>query len=127
MKYLVLHCSDTPNNSDITSVDIHQWHLERGWDGIGYHKVIKRNGEWQDGRPDYWVGSHVKGNNTGSIGICLIGRDEFTDMQFQTLESLVRLYKSKYPDIKVVGHRDLDSEKTCPNFDVKKWHDSVNW
>ena len=127
MKYLVIHCSDTPNHWETTAEEIHQWHLERGWDGIGYHKVIKRNGDWQDGRPDYWVGSHVKGYNTGSIGICLIGRDEFTDIQFQTLESMVRLYKSKYPDIKVVGHRDLDSKKTCPNFDVKEWHGSVNW
>lgn len=127
MKYLVIHCSDTPNEREHTAEDIHRWHREKSWDGIGYHKVISRSGQWQEGRPDYWSGAHVKGHNHESIGICLIGRDEFTDMQFQTLQALVRMYKARYPGIQVVGHCDLDDKKTCPNFDVKAWHDSVDW
>ena len=59
-------------------------HLNFGWNGIGYHKVILRNGEIQDGRPEYWIGAHVKGKNTVSLGVCLIGRDEFTKNQFDS-------------------------------------------
>ena len=44
--------------------DIHNLHLSFGWDGIGYHKIILRNGIIQNGRPEYWVGAHVYGKNT---------------------------------------------------------------
>lgn len=121
MKYLVIHCSDTPNDRDVKAAEIHEWHRERGWAGIGYNLVIERNGQWEPGRPDYWVGAHVSGHNDESIGICLIGRDEFTDMQLQTLRSYVSYYQAKYPGIQVCGHCDLDNKKPCPNFDVKHW------
>ena len=32
-------------------------HLQFGWDGIGYHKIILRNGKLISGRPEYWVGA----------------------------------------------------------------------
>ena len=41
-------------------------HLNFGWDGIGYHKVIDQ-GYVFDGRPEYWVGAHVKGFNEISL------------------------------------------------------------
>ena len=36
-------------------------HLGFGWDGIGYHKVILRSGKVENGRPEFWIGAHVKG------------------------------------------------------------------
>ena len=48
-------------------------HLKFGWDGIGYHKVIKRSGKVENGHPEYWIGAHVKGKNSISLGVCLIG------------------------------------------------------
>ena len=45
INYLIVHCSDTPNSQKLTAIDIHQMHLDFGWNGIGYHKVILRNGE----------------------------------------------------------------------------------
>ena len=27
----------------------------------------------------------------------------------------------KYPDARIVGHRDLDDKKFCPSFDVRKY------
>ena len=39
-KYLVVHCSDTSDNED--KKEIHQLHISFGWDGIGYHKVIRK-------------------------------------------------------------------------------------
>ena len=58
IKYLVVHCSDTENET--TSIDIHKLHLEFGWDGIGYHKIIERNGDIMNGRPSYWIGVHKR-------------------------------------------------------------------
>ena len=80
---IVVHCSDTANNINLSAVDIHKMHLGFGWDGIGYHKIIKRSGKIENGRPEYWVGAHVKGKNDISLGVCLIGRDTFTKNQFR--------------------------------------------
>lgn len=122
IQYLVVHCSDTPNDELTTAKDIHAMHLGFGWHGVGYHRVINRTGEVEQGRPDYWIGAHVYGHNEISLGVCLIGRTDFTDSQFQSLEGVLREWTEKHPNAEVVGHRDFDNtEKTCPNFDAKKW------
>lgn len=117
---IIIHCSDTPTERDVTAEDIHGWHLDNGWDGIGYHYVIRIDGAMEKGRPDYWVGSHVAGHNTGSLGICLIGCGEYTPEQWYSLKRLVNELKSIHKEAKVLGHNELSS-KTCPNFNVQQW------
>ena len=122
IKLLVVHCSDTDNNENLNATDIHKMHLNFGWDGIGYHKVILRSGIIENGRPEYWMGAHVKGKNKISLGVCLIGRDKFTSKQFISLQKILKLWKISYPQAKIVGHCDTgNTNKTCPNFDVKTW------
>ena len=120
--YLVVHCSDTPNSHDLKAIDIHKMHLSFGWDGIGYHKIICQNGEIEEGRPTFWVGAHVYENNKNSLGVCLIGKDNFNHNQLDSLFLLLKSWKSEYPNAEILGHRDFfNTTKTCPNFDVKKW------
>ena len=122
IKLLVVHCTDTDNDKDLNALDIHQMHLGFGWNGIGYHKVILRSGKIENGRPEYWMGAHVKGKNDISLGVCLIGRDSFTKEQLISLEEVLKLWKKLYPKAKIVGHCDTgDTFKTCPNFDVRSW------
>lgn len=121
IKYIVIHCADTPNEKEFDAADIHDWHKQRGFDGIGYHRVIKRNGAIENGRPDFWAGAHVKGHNSESLGVCLVGRDKFTDDQFASLTDIVTEWKNDNPEAKVVGHYQLDESKTCPNFNVTEW------
>jgi hypothetical protein len=52
---------------------IRKWHLDRGWDDIGYHYVILRDGTIEHGRDIKYKGAHAKGSNSDSIGVCLIG------------------------------------------------------
>ena len=120
---IVLHCSDTPDNRDHDAADIDRWHKEFGWDGIGYHHVIKRDGTIESGRAYEVVGAHVQGHNANSIGICLIGRKEYTEEQMISLEGLVNALKARWRSADVVGHCDLDKRKTCPNFNVLEWWD----
>lgn len=115
---IVIHCSDSPHGRGDDAKTIHRWHLERSFSGIGYHWVITETGALQAGRPEYWLGAHVRGHNDDSIGICLIGRDVFTAAQLGTLADLVKSRLQKYPDATVYGHSDIDPNKTCPNFDV---------
>ena len=63
VKFLIIHCSDTGDNNNINASIIHNMHLAFGWDGIGYHKVILRSGKVENGRPEFWIGAHVKGKN----------------------------------------------------------------
>ena len=122
IRYLVVHCSDTPSEEEWDASSIHAMHLSFGWHGCGYHAVITRGGEVQKGRPEYWVGAHVKGHNKESLGVCLVGLDSFTDAQLEKLEELLKEWKAKYPKARICGHCDFDStEKTCPNFDVGAW------
>ena len=72
IKNLIIHCSDTPDIEDIGALEIHKMHLEFGWEGIGYHYIIRKNGKIENGRPEFWVGAHTYGLNKQSLGICLM-------------------------------------------------------
>ena len=122
IRYLVVHCSDTPDEDGLTARDIHAMHLGFGWDGAGYHAIITRDGICHPGRPEYWQGAHVKGRNHDSVGVCLIGRHNFTPDQFAALEALLLTWSGHHPNAEVVGHRDIQqTQKTCPNFDAGNW------
>lgn len=118
---IVIHCSDSdhPHHDNIDI--IRQWHTqERGFNDVGYHFVITKNGGIQFGRPIDKMGAHALRYNRNSIGICLTGKHTFSEHQYDTLRKLVSSLKIILPgkqDVK--GHCELSS-KTCPNFDYKK-------
>ena len=49
-EYIMIHCAATRADMDIGAADIDRWHRQRGWRKIGYHYVIRRNGEVETGR-----------------------------------------------------------------------------
>lgn len=157
---IVIHCSASPNGDSLfrgspgtsglrTPVQaIDGWHKQRGFhripaermrfnpsiEAIGYHFVIYTNGAVATGRSQEEIGAHVAGFNQKSIGVCLIGTDRYTRSQWDSLAETVRLLKKRFPDARVVGHRDLSPDqnkngivepfewlKTCPGFDVAAW------
>lgn len=135
IEQIVIHCSATQPHQDIGAQEIDGWHKKRGWSGIGYHYVIRRNGAIEKGRPDDKAGAHVQGHNSRTLGICLIGglnaegraRPDYTPEQWQTLELLVRHLKSQHMRAEVLGHRDFPGvNKACPCFDVDDWWIMVN-
>lgn len=133
---VVVHCSDSHyGNASV----IDRWHRKRGWECIGYHFVIlnsypesdstrlRRPEFWKDGtvetgRPLDHIGAHVRGYNTGSVGICLIGKDSFTQQQFSALTELIDKLRGQFPGINIRGHYELlkpgAALKTCPNIDM---------
>lgn len=125
VKFLVVHCADTPAHMDVGVKEIRRWHLERGFFDVGYHYVIRRDGTIEKGRPDDRPGAHVQGYNGKSLGICLVGgwkgENNFTPQQFSTLQGLLILLRLNHPDAKVVGHRDIAKGKLCPGFDAIDW------
>lgn len=122
IKLLVVHCSNTPDEKDIGASDIHKMHLDFGWDGIGYHKIIRKDGSIENGRPEFWVGAHVYGKNDISLGVCLIGTKKFNKKQFLSLTKVLSDWKLKYPQADIRGHYEaIETKKTCPNFNVSEW------
>ena len=106
-----------------TVESIHTQHLKNGWAGIGYHFYIRKDGTVYEGRPITYVGSHCKGNNSCSIGVCLEGyfrKDVPTTEQLRAVKDVYALVKKTYRNIyKMVNHRDL-FKTSCPCVDLVK-------
>ena len=125
---IVIHCSATPPMRDIGRVEIDQWHKARGWAGIGYHFIIRRDGTLEYGREVTKVGAHAKGHNARSIAVCLVGgvdadgkpEANFTDKQWVALERIVAALRLVWPAAEVIGHNEV-ARKACPSFDVQGW------
>lgn len=102
---------------------IHTIHLNNGWLGIGYHYYITKDGKVWRGRPQALQGSHCRGHNATSLGICLEGdfrKEKPTKEQIKSLKELVEYLKKTYPTIKnVYNHRDLFATQ-CPVVNLKE-------
>lgn len=69
----------TGSDVDASAEQIHGWHLAKGWAGIGYHYVVRRDGTVERGRPEWAIGSHAYGENGHTVGVHLSG--DFTDAE----------------------------------------------
>ena len=152
LKYLIIHCSDTPPNFNVTGDHIRQWHLSpkpkgRGWHQVGYSDLIKRDGSIEklnDYNEDEWISDNeitngAAGFNGVSRHICLAGgKDEngisifgnfydlFTDDQFVKLQDYVKGFLGKHLTCQVLGHYQVNKHKNCPGFDVQKYLRLIN-
>ena len=133
---IVLHCSATRVNQNFTIEQLEACHKARGFQTIGYHYYITKDGTLYPGRPESQMGAHAKGFNAHSIGICYEGgldkdgnpADTRTPAQKRALVSLLQNLAIDYPDAEIIGHRDLPwVKKACPCFDVKKWLKDINF
>lgn len=143
LKYLVIHCTDTPEGRDVTPADIRGWHLlppprGNGWKQVGYTDLIRLDGTIdrlvdnnEDANVDTWeVTNGAKGFNSVSRHIVYAGgraatgnkpKDTRNAAQLKAMEQYVRGFHLQHPAVKIVGHRDLDKGKACPSFDVGQW------
>ena len=120
---LVIHHSASGRGT--TVAQIRKWHIERGFNDIGYNYVITGQGKLRVGRPVPTTGAHAKGVNSTSIGVCVVGDNtkpnrEWTPVQIATLEELVQACKLLWPGIVVCGHKDVmrPGYTSCPGLDV---------
>lgn len=124
---IIIHCSATTEGKDFTVEDIDRWHRQRGFNCIGYHFVIYRDGSIHAGRSKCQIGAHCKGHNANSVGICYIGglstdgkpKDTRTAAQKASLRALVEQLQEEFPLATVHGHNEF-ATKACPCFDVQK-------
>src|SRR3990172_1507481 len=118
-KFVFLHTAANGNPAtgvdyDTTAAEIDAWHKARGWKGIGYHYLIRKDGTIEGGRPETEVGAHVAGMNSRALGICFSGHGDIrphTKEQRATglrlINELCGRYGISIPD--VLGHRELNT------------------
>ena len=102
--------------SKCTAQQIHSWHLAKGWVGIGYHFLVRKDGSIYRGRPEDTVGAHAGNNNYDSIGVCFEGsfdREQMNETQKRAGAELVQYLKDKYGISKVQKHSDVNATG-CP-------------
>lgn len=149
MKYLVLHCTATPEGREVTSDEIRHWHTDpvkkggRGWKQVGYTDMIHLDGKVErlvknneDAEVDPWeVTNGAKGYNTVSRHVVYVGgvskdgktaKDTRTEAQLKAMTAYVRDFHERFPQIRIVGHGELPGvKKACPSFDVAAWLRSI--
>jgi len=126
IKYLVVHSSKTPNDKDVTASELTRMHRLEGAIDCAHHYVITRDGFEHKCRniTQPGIGSESADINKSSISICLIGTDEYTDVQLKQLRKTLVSFRSLFNDAIVIGHDQLEPEegKGCPGFDVQGWY-----
>jgi len=120
---IVVHHS---GNTD-TPKKIRDFHVNKnGWDDIGYHFMISREGNITTGRNLETIGAHVQGYNSHSIGICLLGNFDTEEPKELQLSALNRLINDLIGDLGLESdcvkfHRDFEGvKKSCPGKNISK-------
>ena len=143
LKFLVLHCTATPEGREVSSDDIRAWHTNpvskggRGWSQVGYTDLIHLNGEVErlvdnneDANVDPWeITNGAKGYNSISRHVVYVGgvvadgktaKDTRTKAQKAAMEVYVKEFHRRHPNVRIIGHREV-AAKDCPSFDVQVW------
>lgn len=121
---IVIHHTGSITDIDASAAQIHEWHLNQGWSGIGYHFVVRKDGTIERGRPEYTVGSHTYGENSHTIGIHISGdfnvacpTDKQIEMTAMLIAELCERYGITSDRAHIVGHCDLMSTD-CPGANL---------
>lgn len=112
---IVIH--HTATDYDVSAVSVHNWHINQGWSGIGYHYLIRTDGSIERGRNENTIGAHAGPEGNGdSIGIALVGNFEKVAPNINQIDALVTLIiniESRYGELSIVGHKDINNT-ACP-------------
>ena len=84
----------------------------------------------EDANVDPWeITNGAKGYNSISRHVVYVGgvvadgkttKDTRTKAQRAAMESYVKEFHRKHPNVRIIGHREVDA-KDCPSFDVQVW------
>ena len=147
MQYLVIHCTATPEGREVSAAEIRRWHTApisqggRGWKQVGYTDMVHLDGRVEhlvdnneDAQVDTWeVTNGAAGYNNVSRHIVYVGgcdnagkpKDTRTEAQREALKHYVEDFHARFPQVKIVGHHELNPGKACPSFDVPTWLRSI--
>lgn len=119
LKYLVIHCTATPEGREVSAADIRRWHTSpvsaggRGWKQVGYTDLVHLDGTVErlvDNNEDAWVDNWeitngAAGYNSVSRHVVYAGgcdrsmkpKDTRTAAQRTALERYVKDFHRRFP------------------------------
>ncbi len=146
IKFLILHCTATPEGREVTKEDIIKWHTSpvpqgRGWSKCGYSDMFTLKGslvnitpyDEDDDIEGFEITNGATGTNSFSRHVVYAGgmdkknknpKDTRTPQQLLAMENYVKQVVNAYPTILVAGHNQF-APKACPSFDTVVWLKSI--
>lgn len=127
IKAIIIHHSASPRlNTNVSKIK--QWHKAKGWDHIGYHRIIGMDGSVAHTLSFDKEGYHVYGKNADSIGICVVGNFENEEPTRKQIEKLIQelviiCKKFGLTSANIYGHYEYalpDQSTACPGKNLIK-------
>lgn len=112
-KQLFLHHAEARH---CTAQDIHNWHLDRGWSGAGYHFLVRKDGFIYRLRPEEAIPAQCKYHNKDTLAICAEGSYNIETMPLVQKNAIIQLGQylcKKYKITDIKGHKECRSTD-CP-------------
>lgn len=137
IKYIFVHC--TAGNQRATAEDLRAEFRRQGRIHPGYHYAVLADGRITQLLDEALPANGVRGYNACSIHVAYTGgidadgqpADNRTPAQREKLRELLRLLRKRYPEARILGHRDISPDrngngrvdpweriKECPCFDA---------
>ena len=146
LKYLVIHCTATPEGREVSADEIRRWHTApkaaggRGWNQVGYTDMVHLDGSVErlvrnneDMQVDaFEITNGAKGYNAIARHVVYVGgvdatgkaKDTRTEAQRNALAAYVRDFHARFPQVRIIGHNEI-ATKACPSFNVQQWLKSI--
>ncbi len=109
---------------DVAAATITKWHKARGFECIGYHFVVRYNGDVEHGRDQAMMGAHAMGRNVDSIGVCITGDFSKTPPSEAQLVAAAKLYAElceTYGErLAIEYHRPAEHASACPGRQMER-------
>lgn len=123
---IFVHC--TASSQAATEATLRAEFRRKGWKNPGYHYVIFPEGRIVQLLDESGVANGVKGYNQTAIHVAYVGGidtqgkavDNRTNMQRAQLRMLLRQIHKRYPQARILGHRDISPDKNR-NGKVDRW------
>ena len=137
IKRIFVHCTAGSQRQSID--DLKTEFVRKGWKYPGYHYVVDINGGIHQLLAIEQVSNGVQGYNSSAINVAYMGGidshdkpiDNRTPAQKDALTLLLHRLKQQFPDVQILGHRDISPDKNhngivdpwerikeCPCFDA---------
>lgn len=124
IEYIALHHSGGGG----TIEQYAEYHVSKGWPGIGYHYVIDKLGNIFQTNYIDTISYNVGPQNPKVIGICVKGnydKEKLTEKQKQALINLIGLLRVIVGYKPVKGHYEFKATD-CPGQDIKDFIKLLN-
>lgn len=134
---IFVHCTASRQSWTVSS--LLKEFTAKGWHYPGYHWVVTADGKCTQLMTEDKPSNGVFGHNFDSINVAYMGGisrtgkaiDNRTEKQKEGLRELLKELRKRYPNAKIMGHRDISPDKNgngvvdtwerikeCPCFDA---------